>query len=168
MALRLVPTHSLDAPIVVVMRDDDAWDVDRIDAEKAEMKNPQDHPVERYLLGQTRYDVREVTSYFREGVQPTRFHMRRLALQEWQHVENVRANNEGVAYALALAYALTGIDMPIGEDPVRLEGPKSKTRRLSQEDLETLDARGFRPYLPILSMAAWRASLDLTEPEKKV
>lgn len=167
MALRLVPTHSLDAPIVVVMRDDDAWDTDRIDAEKAEMRNPRDHAFERYMLGQTRYDFRQVAQYIREGVQPTRFNMRRLTLNEWQHVENVRATNEHIAYSLALAYALESIDMPAADDPVRLEGPRSKDRRLSQEDLELLDARGFRPYLPHLAMAAWRASLDLTEPEKK-
>jgi hypothetical protein len=167
MALRLVPTHSLDAPIVVVMRDDDAWDVDRIDAEKSELRNPQEHPIERYFLGQTRYDIRPVSHYLKDGVQPTRFNMRRLTLNEWQHVENVRASNDHIAYSLALAYALESVDMPVGDDPIRLEGPKSKDRRLSQDDLELLDARGFRPYLPHLAMAAWRASLDLTELEKK-
>ena len=166
MALRLVPTHSLDAPITVILKDDDAWDVERIEAERRESKTG-DHPWDRWLVGASRFDLRIAKPWLKDGAQPTIFRMRRLTLQEWQHVETLRESNDRAGRMLALAYALEGVDLPTGEDVIRLDGPGSKGRRLTAEDLDTLDARGFRPYFDALAFAAWRASLDLTDDEKK-
>jgi hypothetical protein len=166
MALKLIPTHSLDAPIEVVLKDDDAWDVDRIEAERRDSKT-QEHAWDRWLVGASRFDLRQVRHLLRDGAQPTLFRMRRLSLREWQHVETVREANDRAGRMLALRYALETIDVPTGEDSIRLDGPGSKSRMLTDEDMQALDDRGFRPYLEALAFAAWRASLDLTEPEKK-
>lgn len=162
MALRLVPTHSLDAPISVVLKDDDAWDMDCLDQD-----NEARAAWDRWLLGHSRYDLRLARGWLKSDAQPTVFRMRRLTLAEWQHVENLRDTNDKAGLMLALAYALVGIDLPVGEDPILLEGPASKGKRMTQEDFDRLDARGFRPYLSALAFAAWRASLDLQDEEKK-
>lgn len=162
MALRLVPTHSLDAPISVILKDDDAWDLTQIEAD-----NDARAAWDRWLLGASRYDLRIARPWLKADAQPTVFRMRRLPLAEWQHVENLRDTSEKAGLMLALSYALVGIDVPVGEDPVLLEGPSSKNKRLTPEDFDRLDARGFRPYLAALAFAAWRSSLDLTDEEKK-
>ena len=104
--------HRIDAPIIFVSPLDKAWDWERVgdekervamaaarrDAEEAgeEHEDPEDpeedplpwdsmddHPVNRYMEGRSRYDVATVREYFLDDVKPVEYRLRRTSLLAW-------------------------------------------------------------------------------------
>lgn len=133
-----IPNHRVDAPGVYILPHDDAWDLERVVTELAEMvelarQKAKDealevfarqlhkgadeltseerdtaggsvvlteveaeaardrHPWRRYVNGETRFDLAaldqgprgqvRITEYFKEGAQPTEFHLRRVGFE---------------------------------------------------------------------------------------
>jgi hypothetical protein len=100
MALR-PPQYRADASGFLVHESDDAWDRERIAAEREKMLaaglETKHHPVARYLGGWTRYDLDadatlfdqsvRVREYLDESKKPTIWKLRRLGREEWYEVQ---------------------------------------------------------------------------------
>ena len=92
----LPPQHSVDAPMRYIDKDDDAWDVERIEKSYDDHPDPEQHPLVQYWAGLSRYDldapgpmmadgeVGHVGArwFLREGAEPVAWHLRRLKMRE--------------------------------------------------------------------------------------
>lgn len=170
------PQHRADIPGHYIPRSDSSFDRDRYDREINSMKEGEldvnQHPIERYYSGETRYDLQAVESfmggtccagdYFKIGNEPPeRFFLRRLDWAQWHSVLHlVEAGNFSQAQLLACRYGVAGVE----NSTIKL--PSAASGMLSHEDMQRLfDAD---PTLPSsLGFAAWRYSRPLMESEKK-
>jgi hypothetical protein len=175
MALKRPPTHRIDAPIVLVLLDDPAWDFERIKAEQTEMEkageDPKRHPYVVYQSGASRYDL-EATSkvlghprcaqdYLDESKSPARIKLRRLSYKQYYEVETcLRRDALEEGYLLACRYGLDSIDAS-GWKVSR--GPDGKV------DDETMQAiTDEDPNAPIrIGASAYLASKRLSDAEGK-
>jgi hypothetical protein len=179
MALR-PPQHRIDAPIVFVHRSDSAWDRDRIEREKADMRkadlDPRDHPVDRYLGGFTRYhldaqatvggEVVTVRSYLDDTKQPTFWRLRRLTVHEWYEVhpqwERAVRAKESPTKAYVMAATLGVVKVENGPTLDLTAG------RLTAGDLEKLREIGEAiddDLIVAIGEAVYQASMPLREDE---
>ena len=99
--LKRPPQHRIDATGAFIYRFDPAWDLDRVEREKAGLLeldiDTDEHPFEVYQSGSTRFDLQapmvlhaqgddgeraektvKITGYLQEGVKATTFVLRRL------------------------------------------------------------------------------------------
>jgi hypothetical protein len=116
------PQYRADAPGRYIHASDDAWDHERIEREKL----GDDHPLVRYLSGQTRYDLdaEGVRDFLRKGAQPVVFVLRRLSHQEYIDCLDIDRHHARSAKA-----ALLGV--------VRVEGGMT-CAKFGREELEQL------------------------------
>lgn len=158
--------HTIAGDLEYVHISDDAWDVERIDAELALLSEREkaDHPWVHYVLGVSRYDLPAVRSYMRPGVTPTVFVLRRLDESEWGEAQRaIRRDDVEAARVLAWRHGLvsvTGIDLPT-------EGAALRRGRLTDADQAKLLAYLGAGILADVGEAVLRASKSLTEDEKK-
>lgn len=175
---QLPPQHRADAPIVFVHHDDSAWDMERVRAEQAEIRDtngdPTQHPVARYLGGYTRYDLdapgqvlgRPTTAreYIDENKQPTRWTLRRLSWREWYEVQPlferaaIAKERPRAAYATACQMGVVKVEAGPTLEFVGGRLTNSDMQRLYEIDQEL-------PY--DLGAAVYAASLPLSESEGK-
>jgi hypothetical protein len=175
MARKRPPQHRADVPGIFIPRNDSSFDKDRADKEIQRMKDEgldvNQHPIERYYSGETRYDLQAVETLFGEPVtansyftkdQPERFTLRRLDWDQWHRVMGlIDAGAFSQAQLLATRYGVSGVE----NSPLKLTG--AQAGMLTHEDMQRLfDAD---PGLPSnLGFAVWKYSRPLTESEKKV
>jgi hypothetical protein len=181
MALR-PPQHRIDAPIRFIHPSDTAWDRERWDREKDEMRkaglDPSDHPVDRYLGGFTRYDpdaeatvngaVVTVNEYIDDAKQPTVWHLKRLTILQWYDVQpmwerDVRAGQSPKkAYVHAATIGVAKVD---NGPTLDLTGGK-----LTTSDLEKLREIGSGigdDLIVAIGEAVYQASMPLREDERR-
>lgn len=155
MALKRPPQHRVDAKIVYVHPRDEAWNDEKVAEEVLEHfpdgSEYLEHPFYKYTSGAGRYDldaeytvgaeIRRPRDYFRDGVKPTKWYLRRLDWQDWYEIQSElsahgRANKEPYpVYMRALQVGLERV-----EDGPKLEGPPD---RLTRSDLDKLYAMRF-------------------------
>lgn len=171
------PANRADAAPIFVHPSDPAWDNARIDAEKAKMDKPEDHPVTRYHGGWTRYDL-DAEATLEDGtvVTPsaylspdaTHIRLKRLDVLEWYEVHPLwiksitAAERPFAAFIRACVIGLQEVD------GLKLDGHA----RLTEADLQKLHELGQAQTPPIdlvydIGEAAYQASLPLTDAEKK-
>jgi len=157
----------------VILKDDDAWDHERIEAEKATMSkaDAEDHPVQRYWAGKDRYDldapvtmpdgsVATARDYLDETKRPEEYIIRRLSPQEWERVQTAYSQ-DGVwlrAARIATEMALVAVKGSPQAMPVNKRG------HVTEEDVQILFDLGI---LVPLGLAAYMHSRPLTTEEKK-
>jgi hypothetical protein len=101
------PAHSVDDVPTWIWQGDPAWDVERITKEKTALADRADeHPVVRYLNGETRYALEaeitvpdairgdgpataRVESWLMPKASPTRFELRSVGGRDWATAERV-------------------------------------------------------------------------------
>lgn len=185
------PQHRIDAPIVYVHQDDDAWNIERVREEQKRMaaagEDQKHHPVALYQGGWTRYDLNAkgtvlgdvvaVSDYLDEGKHPMRWVLRRLTVTEWYEVHALfeRAARMGEQpYACYLRCFALGVTRLEGGPSLEMTGG-----RLTMADMEvirdmadgTADLAEGRPPIDFpfdVGTAVYNASSPLTDPEKKV
>lgn len=173
MALRkIAPQHRVDSEIIFIHRDDDAWDHSRIETEKAELvqsgKSADEHPVERYWSGATRYDLGAADTVLGSAVAPrdylgdgaTRWKLRRLSRDEWRRVRDM-ISSEGSTQAFGFAFKRSVMDVS-GEPAlgrIGLDLSPSEDQRLADTFGDGVCAE--------VSIAVYKASEPLSEAEKK-
>lgn len=156
---------------------DGSWDKERIDNEAATLEDETQHPVARYLAGETRYDLdaelaigeKVVTAreYLDGG--ETVFHLKRLAPTEWYTVQSmwekeVISDQRPIPRETYLRCCRLGL-AKIDNGPT-LDGI-GKGRTLRDKDIEVLYS--LDPELPILlGQAIYLASAPLRDAEKKL
>lgn len=117
-----IPSHDANATPWLVSENDDVWDNSKIDSEKELFKLDR-HPVtDAYHMGETRYDldapitlpddrIVTVRDYWRAGVEPARFKLRRLNSDESATANDMLARGQRSAgYQYAAKRGLTGIE----------------------------------------------------------
>jgi len=163
----LPPLHKVDGPIEFVLAEDEAWDIDRVKSETADLPPDEqyDHPYHQYFGCETRYDIRQVEHLFREGEKPTIFKLRRMDYHQWRRVEELAQASLSAANDTALVFCLIGVRN--GDQNLELRGPESDKRRLTDGDFKKLiDLLGYQ-RLQDVGAACREASKDLTAREKK-
>ena len=178
------PQHRVDASIIWVHPRDEAWDTERIRREKDELeaqkKDESDHPIARYLSGETRFDLdarmtfgdKVVTAreYLRPEEAPTLWYLNRLSAKDAYEAEaqfNTEVFGQGnpIPIRTYLWCCLRGVKKV--ENGPDLEGAGGKGKLLRDSDLEKL--RSLDEQLPVLlGQAVMEASKPLREDEKKV
>lgn len=163
-----VPHHRADAPIVFIHPQDDAWDHDKV---AADLKDAEDHPLQLYWGGHTRYDLTPaVQAYLKPDSKPTKFFLRRLKWDEWLECKSAwerailqRDGRPVAAYTEACRLGLQKIEngFEIGDREV--------SGRLSYRDMQKLQDMSVAGMELILDVgqAVYQASMPLTEAEKK-
>lgn len=150
---RRPPQHRADAEAVLILRQDDAWDHERIEAEIAELVEEFEsgsiagdddsrpaHPVEDYWAGRTRFDLdaprqfrgKVVTAreYLDEAKSPVEFVLRKLDGSKYRRLQSK---------AVVDAVEATHEACRIGVKTCRgLKLPSAKTGRLNREDTDML------------------------------
>lgn len=161
---------------------DSAWDMDRIEAERAEIEllnterkkgdriNLADHPVHVYTRGQTRLDIdapmpwrgRHVAAsdYFKPDVEPTRFVLRRLPWERYYEVLASQARNVVAGNVTACRLGLADVQ---GLEGVEIDPDLPERSYAEMAELFAVD-----PNLPMLIGAmVIAASQPPTDREKK-
>lgn len=174
--LKRPPEHRATATPLFILADDDAWDWDRIQAERKETPEGQ-HPVDRYIAGSTRYDIDAAETvggrvvcardYLREGSKPTVFTLRRVsgadrdtALAVWNDPEA----HERSLWRLA-RQGVVNVQDGFEGDPWKLQGGEGGLP-LTETDMQTLyDTHRLLPKS--LGLAVMRCSASLSEAEGK-
>lgn len=167
------PQHRVDAKPVLIPRTDPAWDHDRIDQEKESLEDPSEHPVEQYWAGDTRYDLEathsmlgrtvQITDYLKDGVQPTRIHLRRIPSREhgrlmYAAFSSTEARQQWDAFYDACRLTVKAIE----------NGPEITPRKnqpLSEADMDRLYAAGLVGPVGVAGLLA-SAPLSTTESER--
>lgn len=166
-----IPEHDINATPWLVSERDDVWDTAKIEADRERLAiAANEHPVERYALGETRYDldapstlpdgaVVTVRDYWREGVEPARFKLRRLNSDESATANDMlNRGQRSQAYQYAARRGLTGIE--------GVEGIKFKKDRFGVDDkiVELLHRAG---VLIEIGAGVMLLSRPLEDAEKK-
>ncbi len=166
--MSLPPQYNSDAAIVYISKGDLSWKMDVINKEMDEMENSATHPVFKYFMGATRYDIgaEDLAEYIDASENPVKFIVRRLTIVE---LENCRAlsiagtldapRREAFRLCVKQIENLPGIDL---DNEQRVAG------RLSDKFIE----QKFRPVagkdlMYEVGGAIITASGDLTAEEKK-
>ena len=166
------PQHRIDAsPVIILSQDEgeDAWDVDKIEAEKKEFPDAV-HPVDAYLSGDTRYDLGamldhpsggkcRVTDYL-DLAKATQFVGRRLRHNEAYAVSSGRVGDRLGSMSSACRFALLRVEGPLG---IKVERDAYGCSDATMQAL--FDLRFNLPVL--LGEAFYLASLSLRPDEKK-
>ena len=169
MALR--PQHRVDAPIEYVSINDDSFDEDRYIDEVTQLQvdgeNLDEHPIKKYYRGETRYDMDadNVRDYFDKDKKPIVFSIKRLNRQQYTMVLNTISMNEHSS-AKIQAFRV-GVQAISGEEALKLEGIYSKTKTLSDFDMDRIEKAFGRDIFYEVGDVVITASGDLTVPEKK-
>ena len=174
------PQHSIDASPILVLRDDPAWDTDRIDREIDGLSDEDRaaHPVERYNDGDTRYDLTAKSTwkggtasageYLNGGA--VMYHLRRLKLAHEAEVNDavtreLSAEGANAFQSVWLKAAMHGIADITGADDISFAprpGP------VPERVLRTvIDRHGGWAAITKIGSAAWTISQALSEGEKK-
>lgn len=155
------PQHAADADAVVVLREDDAWDFDRIADEKKQLEDPSAHPVERYWSGETRYDIDTggVRGYLKDASKPWLFTLRRLDSKRMRSLGSMMTTDQQGAFREMCRYALKSTE----NVPHTFKG--AANGRLTEDDLQWLYDAGDLDVS--IGVAAWWHSQPLTDAEKK-
>lgn len=182
MALR-PPQHRIDAPICYVHPKDTAWDHERIERERVEMKkaglDPDDHPVARYGGGFTRYDLDAeatlfgqtvtVRAYLDEAKQPTIWRLKRLGVHDWYDVEPLwqkgRREGEEIPTRASVYAASIGV-IKVENGPVL----ELTSGRLTTNDLERIREIGSAigsDLIVSIGVAVYQGSMPLREDERR-
>jgi len=179
MALPL--THRINHIPVYVPAADDAWDQERIDREKGWIdgtvdipegqvvpwEDLEDHPIERYHSGNSRFDLSTVSDYLDLSKQPLKFVLRKLPLKQWDEMHGLQERGGYGTYggAQGRLYAVKhGLDAIEG-----IEEWKDKRPPMGWSDsqIESLrDMIGETQYV-VLGYAIMQASRPLDPLEKK-
>jgi len=172
MARKRPPQHAVDATPIYVPPDDDAWDTERIEREKAEAGDrglePDGHPVEAYWAGDTRYDLEAPVSwgglvaapreYLDDTKLPERWILRRLRPRDYARIsETYDRGQRAEACYDACVVGIEGV-----ENGPRLRG--AKAGRLTERDMEHLHHGGL---VRAVGLAILVASMPLGADEKK-
>jgi hypothetical protein len=155
MALR-PPQHRADVLGHYIHPADDAWDVERINADTAaaDAATRAEHPVARYWAGKTRFDLAAegVRNWIRPGALPTIFVFRRLSLSEYTRVVDM-----GAVHAMWTECARVGLV------EIVVDGEARKTTTTTLDDLYDI-----HPDLPHqVGLAVWQFNLPINEAEGK-
>lgn len=181
------PVHRVDAtPVLVLWGEaplhDDAWDMSRIEAERAEIEllnkerkkgdriNLADHPVHVYTRGQTRLDIEAplpwrgrhvaASEYLRDDVEPTRFVLRRLPWERYYEVLASQARNVVAGNVAACRLGLADVQ--------NLEGVEVDSDLPERSYDEMAELFAIDPNLPmVIGAMVIAASQPLTPREKK-
>ena len=156
--MALAPQYRVDDPIEYISRQDSSFDMDRFDNEVEELrKNGEDsnnHPVIRYFLGRTRYSLKadEIKEYFDEAKDPIVFTIKRLNRRQYSEIKNMIDNDkEAPAQELAFQFGVK----EISEESLKLEGPHTKTKFLTDADLDRVDNCSRK------SLTTWSSFIDI-------
>ena len=160
---------------VYIPAEDPAWDDDLVDADKEKMEaageDPDEHPVQVYWMGQSRYDIgaklpvcgepKSVMDYLKKDVPYTEFEMQPLKVRDFTRAQDLKdgtGNNQ--AWLFCVENGVTGVgDLPI---PTRGDG---KRRRLTSDGLEALGRMGL---VYELGLAVFLLSAPVSDAEKKL
>jgi hypothetical protein len=102
--------HRVDHTPVWISPRDTAWDMERLHKEEAAIADPQqvtpwqtyeEHPLIRFWAGSTRGDLATVKEYLLPDATPTTFVLRRLPLESWAAVEQLRERGQLVLSRIA-------------------------------------------------------------------
>jgi hypothetical protein len=135
--MALPPIHRVDHTPCLILPEDSAWDAERIKREQDEIEAarldpaksascqwPQleDHPIQRYISGASRFDLRTVEQYLKPDSDPVRFTLRRLDDDgPWQQVLHMQEQGRNVAarrFAMRNGLVeVSGLDIPLRIDP---------------------------------------------------
>lgn len=162
------PQHRADAPPILILRDDPAWDFDRISDELKDGDG--EHPVEVYFSGASRYDVATIREYLDPDAEPTEYRLRRLPVARLARVQDmfhreVVTDGSSSLYAVwveAVTYGLESIDGP-GELDLAHRGDK-----LSTASIQAIhDERGGLQTISEIGAAIFNLSQPPNDREKK-
>lgn len=168
MALKRPPQHRIDATGAFIYRFDPAWDLDRVEREKAVMLeldlDTDEHPFEVYHGGKTRFDLEaplplpckgedgqksektvRILDYFKAGEKPTTFVLRRLSRQQFDEFSlAVHAGRYTEGFTFAVQMGVRSINNLDDEDfgPVQRTLTKKQLDRLHDVDHELIPAVG--------------------------
>ncbi len=144
---------------------------DMIDA--SPYRKREDHPVHRYRVGESRYDLATVAPWLKSGVEPTRFVLRLLLRDVRFEVEGILLSGRDGALSFAQMHALA-------HGLVRVEGAGSlelrktikpwasgKSPTLTARDIDALEAAFGLALVRDVGQACVLASREITATEKK-
>lgn len=174
------PQHSIDATPVLVLPEDPAWDLDKIEAEieGLDVEARQAHPYAQYQKGETRYDLHarvtwpggegSAADYLKDG--GLRFVLQRLSVEHFAEVQDAfsrELQREGEAssfvgvWVKAAKYGIAAIE---GDPDVELP----RGGRMREATLRAIvDKHGGLDTLTRIGLAVWRLSQPLSDAEKK-
>lgn len=168
--MALAPQYRVEDPIEYISRHDSAFDLDRFDNELEDMRekgeDSNNHPVLRYFTGKTRFSLKvdNIKEYFDEAKEPVVFEIKRLNRRQHSEIKNMIDNNkETSAQELAFQFGVKDIS----EKSLKLEGPQTKNKFLTDADLDRIENAFGRDIFYEVGQAVLIASSDLTAEEKK-
>lgn len=171
------PGHSVDSDPVYILITDPAWDRDRID-EETEKNKEEEHPVLRYLLGESRFDLTAKYMYqgnlvsaaeYLKAPPEAKFKLRRLSVPQMSEIADLISTAQTVnpespplatTWTRCLKYGVVDIEGSI----------KCVTRRGVLADstlMEIYDTLGGLPSVTSVGNAIWLLSQPLTGAEGK-
>jgi len=165
------PQHRIDAPAVLILRDDPAWDFERVEAELEELGDDSaDHPVTAYFRGATRYDTGAVESYLQSDKQPLRINIRRLPVDRLARVQDmftreVSSDGEVSLYSVWVEAVLGGVVSIEGDGAPELDHRHGKLTAGSLQRIH--DELGGLQTISEIGAAVFNLSQPLTAAEKK-
>jgi hypothetical protein len=187
---RFSPQHDITGHALFIPEDDGAWDMERIDAEVAEMRKAakfegtekiivteddpgRQHVFWRYWNGDTRFDLEAegVSEYLDQSKSPETWHLKPLSSDT--RARSGRLQNGGMfheACKVAALEALVGVENAPSEvaDLIARRGKSHKGAPVTDEQLiAALDSISLG-LVADLGSAAMRLSRDLSREEKKV
>lgn len=166
------PQHRIDATPTLILGDDPAWDMDRLEAE---LTTQGPHPWRAYIHGETRFDLHAeihggtAADYLRSGEQPTTWTLRRLGVANVARVQDmltreVRSDAPNAMSAIWLECLRHGIAAVDGPGAVEID---ERHGRLTEATLDRIfDAHGM-DAISQLGAAIWTLSQPLSDAEKK-
>ena len=185
------PEHAADADPLFIHPDDDAWDFERLDRERAALIDEHkaakrvgpapSHPWDDYQSGATRYDIEatgtigstmvSVREYLLPEKAPTVFHLRRVSGKMWARSAAAMAGVGGSVDQLwelcrwGLVKVTDGMeDLPDARWEIR--GGEGGTP-LTERDMQALFDAGHDALVLKLGWAVYHCSAPLTEAEGK-
>jgi hypothetical protein len=166
--------HNIDAPMVFVYRFDEAWDMDRINAELAACgtegspwQSTEDHPWERYTSGRARCDIGTVREYLRADKPATEFVLRRVKLPDWHSIHSLADSGKlHEAAALAIAYGLDTVKGDGAEVLAKL-GRKKQEHPIDDEHVNNLRHMVGKHVWLSLGFSIISCNSAMTEEEKR-
>ncbi len=169
--MALAPQYRVDDPIQYISRQDSAFDMDRFDSEIEKMRvdgeDSQNHAVMRYYTGKTRYSLKAdgIKEFFDEAKGPVIFEIKRLTRKQYSEIKNmIEQDKEPSSQELAFQFGVKDIE---GEESLKLEGPNTKAKFLTNADLDRIENAFGRDIFYEVGQAVIIASSDLSAEEKK-
>ncbi len=160
---------------IYIPAEDPAWDDDLVEADKERMKeageSPEEHPVQVYWMGQSRYDItaklpvcgepKSVADYLKSDVAHTEFEILPLKVRDYAMAQDLRESSKSnQGWLFCIEHGLNGV----GELPIDTRGD-GKRRRVTADGLETLGRMGLTYEL---GLAIYLLSAPVSDAEKKL